>query len=136
MPSKLSLLSLPLPPLTHRLICNLTPDSHTPNPTSFYNGVLRTSPSIQRRARRLDDAAHYSHVSPFPFPFPYRIEVTEDSEGLLPCVGVAGADVELELYPEPNRRRVDENSRDGSRREDEYYDQDQYQIFFDGRTAM
>ena len=63
-------------------------------------------------------------------------EVTEDSEGLLPCVGVAGAEVELELYPEPNRRRVDENSRDGSRREDEYCDQDQCQIFFDGRTAM
>lgn len=45
-------------------------------------------------------------------------EVTDDIDGLLPCVGVAGADA---VYEEPNRRRVDEKSRDGRRREDEYY---------------
>ena len=46
-------------------------------------------------------------------------DATDDKEGLLPCVGVAGADVALE-YPEPNRRLVDEKRRDGSLLEDEY----------------
>lgn len=41
---------------------------------------MRTNPIVQRRTRLLDEAAHYSHVSPLPFPFPYRIEVDENSE--------------------------------------------------------
>ncbi|KAF8501880.1 hypothetical protein BU17DRAFT_58823 [Hysterangium stoloniferum] len=78
MSSKLSISSLPLPPTTHILTKNLTADPHTPDPATFHSDVLSSRPSLQRRARQLDEAAHYSHVSPLPFPFPYRIEIGED----------------------------------------------------------
>jgi hypothetical protein len=47
-------------------------------------------------------------------------EVTEDIDGLLPCVGVPGVEIGAEAYPVPKRRRVDEKRRDGSRLEEEY----------------
>lgn len=46
---------------------------------------------------------------------------TEDNDGLLPCVGVVGAEFAFELYPEPNKRFVDENRREGRRLDDEYW---------------
>lgn len=47
------------------------------------------------------------------------LEFTEDTDGLEPCVGVPGVDAaEAEA---PNSRRVDENRRDGRRRDDENY---------------
>lgn len=42
---------------------------------------------------------------------------TEETDGLEPCVGVAGEDAAEEA---PNSRRVDENRRDGRRRDEEY----------------
>ena len=78
--SKLPLQCLPLPPVSHTLTRNLTPDPVTPDPATFHSSVLYTRPSVQRRTRLLDDAAHYSHVSPLPLEFPYRIEVDENSE--------------------------------------------------------
>lgn len=42
---------------------------------------------------------------------------TEDTDGLEPCVGVAGEDAAEEA---PNSRRVDEKRRDGKRRDEEY----------------
>ncbi|KAF8529904.1 hypothetical protein JB92DRAFT_2695654 [Gautieria morchelliformis] len=78
--SKLPLQCLPLPPKSHILTRNLTPDPLTPGPPTFHGSVLQTKPSVQRRARLLDEAAHYSHVSPLPLAFPYRIEVDENSE--------------------------------------------------------
>ena len=78
--SKLPLQCLPLPPPSHTLIRHLTPDPVTPDPHTFHSSVLHTKPSAQRRTRLLDDAAHYSHVSPLPLEFPYRIEVDENSE--------------------------------------------------------
>lgn len=80
MSSKLPLHCLPLPPISHTLIHNLTPDPVTPDPATFHDRVLRTEPSVQRRTRLLDDTAHYSHVSPLPLEFPYRIEVDENSD--------------------------------------------------------
>jgi protein adenylyltransferase len=78
--SKLPLQCLPLPPVSHTLIHNLTPDPVTPDPATFHGRVLHTEPSVQRRTRLLDEAAHYSHVSPLPLEFPYHIEVDENSE--------------------------------------------------------
>ncbi|KAF8588280.1 UPF0061-domain-containing protein [Ramaria rubella] len=80
MSPKLPLPSLPLPPPSHILTRNLTPDPLTPNPATFHDHVLLSNPSVQRRTRLLDEAAHYSHVSPLPLAFPYRIEVDENSE--------------------------------------------------------
>lgn len=53
-----------------------------------------------------------------------NLDATEDTDGLLPCVGVTGADA----AEEPNKRRVDENSRDGSLREEEYYKVIHYEL--------
>lgn len=44
-------------------------------------------------------------------------EFVDEIDGLVPCVGVAGDDAVLVA---PKSRRVDENSRDGRRRDDEY----------------
>lgn len=46
-------------------------------------------------------------------------DVTEEIEGLLPCVGVTGAETATTL--DPNRRRVEENSREGSLLDEEYF---------------
>lgn len=50
---------------------------------------------------------------------PAKRDVTEDTDAVLPWVGVPGADAAG--APEPNKRRVDEKRRDGSLREEEYY---------------
>ena len=44
---------------------------------------------------------------------------TEEMDGLEPCVGVAGEDAAA--AEAPNNRRVDENRREGRRRDEEYY---------------
>ncbi|KAL4247223.1 SELO family protein [Abortiporus biennis] len=77
--TKFTLASLPLPPSSHILTHNLTPDPNTPSPTAFAN-LQRERPSIQRRARILAPEAHFSYVSPLPIGFPYRITPEEDEE--------------------------------------------------------
>jgi hypothetical protein len=74
--SKYPISSLPLPPATHILTHNLTPDEHTPSVPAFKR-VLADKPSLQRRARLLAAPAHYSHVTPFPVPFPFEIIAPE-----------------------------------------------------------
>ncbi|KAI0322545.1 UPF0061-domain-containing protein [Amylostereum chailletii] len=73
--------ALPLPPPSHLLIHNLTPDTETPSVSTF-SYVLQNKPSVQRRARIINPKSHFSHVSPFPLPFPYDIAPPEgvDSE--------------------------------------------------------
>ena len=75
---KASISSLPLPPSSHTLTKNLTPDPLIPSP-ALHRNIQREKPSIQRRARLLDPAAHFSYVSPFPSPFPYKIAAAEGS---------------------------------------------------------
>jgi hypothetical protein len=65
--------SLPIPPSTHIITHNLTPDPHTPDPAIFRSQVLTTNPSIQRRARLLAPQSHFSYVTPLPLPFPFDI---------------------------------------------------------------
>ncbi|KZT73166.1 UPF0061-domain-containing protein [Daedalea quercina L-15889] len=69
--------ALPLPPSSHTLTRNLTPDPETPSPAEF-DKVLRGGPSVQRRSRLLADSAHFSYVTPCPLQFPFRIEPPED----------------------------------------------------------
>ncbi|GBE87796.1 UPF0061 protein [Sparassis crispa] len=71
--------ALPLPPSTHILTRNLTPDPQTPSVSSFYDTLSRT-PSLQRKARLLAPPAHFSLVVPCPQPFPYRIPLPENGE--------------------------------------------------------
>ncbi|GJJ08203.1 hypothetical protein Clacol_002411 [Clathrus columnatus] len=78
--SKSFLSDLPLPPSTHVLQRNLIADPNTPDPDVFFNDVMKTRPSIQRRARLLAPSAHFSFVSPYPTAFPYRIEVVDEEE--------------------------------------------------------
>jgi hypothetical protein len=70
--TKLPISSLPLPPPTHLLVENLTPDENTPSVSAFRK-LLSTIPSVQRRARLLNPQSHFSYVSPFPVQFPYHI---------------------------------------------------------------
>ncbi|CAL1716563.1 unnamed protein product [Somion occarium] len=84
---KVPISALPLPPSTHILPQNLTPDPHTPSPTAF-RSIQKERPSIQRRARLLASPAHYSHVSPCPIAFPFKIvpeegETVEDQSALV-----------------------------------------------------
>ncbi|KAF7312157.1 hypothetical protein MIND_00228300 [Mycena indigotica] len=72
----ISRLPLPSQPL---LIHRLTPDPRTPSTKAFLQ-LLRTTPSIQRRARLLASAAHFSFVTPFPVEFPYQIEPLPDTD--------------------------------------------------------
>lgn len=65
--------SLPLPPSSHILQHNLTPDPLTPTPSTFISEVLPTKPSVQRRARLLSPRSHFSYVNPLPLAFPYEI---------------------------------------------------------------
>lgn len=71
--------ALPLPPKSHVLTHNLTPDPITPSAAELRN-VLTKNPSVQRRARLVHPLAHFSHLTPLPLPFPYRIEPPENEE--------------------------------------------------------
>ncbi|KAI0342905.1 UPF0061-domain-containing protein [Trametopsis cervina] len=77
--SKLPLGSLPLPPATHTLTKNLTPDPLATSPKEF-NKLQHERPSLQRRARLVDRNAHFSYVAPCPLPFPFRIAPEEGEE--------------------------------------------------------
>ena len=79
--TKYTLSSLPLPPSSHTLTKNLTPDPLVPSPALFRNVQLE-KPSIQRRARLLDTAAHFSYCAPYPAAFPYRITPPEDKDDI------------------------------------------------------
>ncbi|KAJ8521386.1 hypothetical protein ONZ45_g1939 [Pleurotus djamor] len=72
--AKLPISALPIPPSSHLLTHQLTPDPLTPTVHTFRNEVLTTRPSIQRRARLMSPEAHFSYVSPFAVPFPFEIE--------------------------------------------------------------
>ncbi|KAH9945264.1 uncharacterized protein BXZ73DRAFT_96251 [Epithele typhae] len=65
--------ALPLPPRTQSLIHALTPDPYTPSP-HVWREIRAEKPSLQRRARLLAPAAHFSYVAPCPLPFPYRVD--------------------------------------------------------------
>ncbi|THH07030.1 hypothetical protein EW146_g9443 [Bondarzewia mesenterica] len=68
--TKYAISALPLPPPSKLLIHNLTPDPVAPSVSDFIK-VLRTNPSIQRRARVLPPQAHFSHVTPVPALIPW-----------------------------------------------------------------
>lgn len=65
--------SLPLPPSSHIVTHNLTPDSVTRSPAEFFSDTLPNKPSLQRRARLLSGDAHFSYVNPMPLEFPYEV---------------------------------------------------------------
>lgn len=46
-----------------------------------------------------------------------NLVLVDETDGLEPCVGVAGEDTAVEA---PNKRRVEEKSRDGRRLDEEY----------------
>lgn len=77
--TKVPISSLPLPPKSHVLPLNLTPDPQTPSPSEFRKVQLER-PSVQRRARLLAPPAHFSYVSPCPIGFPYKITPDENEE--------------------------------------------------------
>ncbi|KAF4571094.1 hypothetical protein EYR36_008422 [Pleurotus pulmonarius] len=72
--AKVPISALPLPPSTHILTQNLTPDQATPSVAAWRNDILVNKPSIQRRARLMAPEVHFSYVSPFTVPFPFEIE--------------------------------------------------------------
>jgi len=74
---KVTLSQLPLAPSSRLVTHNLTPDPLTPSPSAFLE-LQRKTPSLQRRARLLDSASHFSHVAPLPLPFPFCIDFPED----------------------------------------------------------
>ncbi|THH31710.1 hypothetical protein EUX98_g2484 [Antrodiella citrinella] len=76
---KVSLSALPLPPKSHILPLNLTPDPRTLSAAAFRQYQIDT-PSYQRRARLLSPEAHFSYVAPCPIRFPYRAEPEEGEE--------------------------------------------------------
>lgn len=76
MTSKIPLSSFSIPPAAQLLNHNLTADPKSSTPSAFRK-VLEESPSIQRRARLVDNRTHFSYVSPFPLSFPYDIEPDE-----------------------------------------------------------
>lgn len=86
---KVPISSLPLPPSSHIVTHNLTPDPVTPSPAEFFSDVLPNKPSLQRRARLLSKEAHFSYVNPMPLEFPYEITppdppaVIEDKAGYI-----------------------------------------------------
>lgn len=86
---KVPISSLPLPPSSHIVTHNLTPDPLTPSPAVFSSDILPNKPSIQRRARLLSKEAHFSYVNPMPLEFPYEIThpdppaVIEDKAGYI-----------------------------------------------------
>ncbi|KAH7101980.1 UPF0061-domain-containing protein [Auriculariales sp. MPI-PUGE-AT-0066] len=70
--------ALPLPPSSHILTHNLTPDPFSASPRQWFDN-LKTHPTMQRRARLMPKDAHFSYVSPLPIPFPYRIAAASDA---------------------------------------------------------
>ncbi|KAI6154837.1 hypothetical protein BKA82DRAFT_375752 [Pisolithus tinctorius] len=78
--NKVPFSKLPLPPSSHLLTHNLTPDPRTPDPVTFFSDVLARTPSIQRRARLLSPEAHFSYVNPMPLEFPYEIAPPDPPE--------------------------------------------------------
>ncbi|EIW84072.1 UPF0061-domain-containing protein [Coniophora puteana RWD-64-598 SS2] len=126
--TKFPISNLPLPPPSHLLTHNLTPDPLTPSPAHFLSSVLRTTPSIQRRARLLAPDAHFSYVAPCPLPFPFEIappeppEVVEDKaayietwlaqrEAVHPVAG-AGQRGALRVYVPSNNQKDGEYPRE------------------------
>ncbi|KAH7341292.1 UPF0061-domain-containing protein [Rhizoctonia solani] len=77
--AKYSIGSLPLPPSSHILTHNLTPDPIQPSVYAFYQN-LTSKPSAQRRSRILHPSSHFSYVAPLPLPFPYRITPPEGEQ--------------------------------------------------------
>ena len=77
--NRVPLSALPLPPSSHVITRNLTPDPHTPSPPELRK-VQGERPSIQRRARLLSPQSHFSYVVPYPVPFPFRIAPEEGEE--------------------------------------------------------
>ncbi|CAE6513702.1 unnamed protein product [Rhizoctonia solani] len=77
--AKYSIGSLPLPPSSHILTHNLTPDPIQPSVYAFHQN-LTSKPSAQRRSRILHPSSHFSYVVPLPLPFPYRITPPEGEE--------------------------------------------------------
>ena len=80
--TKLPISLLPLPPSTHILTENLTPDENVPSVRDFR--TLRiTKPSLQRRARLLPPQSHFSYTSPFPLSFPYHVTAPDPPEAVI-----------------------------------------------------
>ncbi|KAG1736593.1 hypothetical protein EDD22DRAFT_924018 [Suillus occidentalis] len=86
---KVPISSLPLPPSSHIVTHNLTPDPITPSSAVFSSEILPNKPSLQRRARLLSKEVHFSYVNPMPLEFPYEITppdppaVIEDKAGYI-----------------------------------------------------
>ena len=78
--AKMPISKLPLPPSSHILTHNLTPDPRTPEPATFLHDVISKSPSIQRRARLVSPEAHFSYVNPMPLEFPYEVSPPDPQE--------------------------------------------------------
>ncbi|KAL4064500.1 hypothetical protein J3A83DRAFT_4360991 [Scleroderma citrinum] len=78
--TKVPISKLPLPPASHILTHNLTPEPRTPDPATFFHDVISKSPSIQRRARLMSPEAHFSYVNPMPLEFPYEITPPDSQE--------------------------------------------------------
>lgn len=79
MSRKFPIASLPLPPSSHILTHNLTPDPAQPSVQEFFEN-LKTKPSAQRRSRQLHHSSHFSYVAPLPLPFPYQVTAPEDED--------------------------------------------------------
>lgn len=77
--SKFPISALPLPPQSHTVIKNLSPDPLVPTPHDHHK-VQEQTPSLQRRARLLAPEAHFSYVAPCPVGFPYRMQPEEGEE--------------------------------------------------------
>ncbi|KAH9919349.1 hypothetical protein B0H21DRAFT_702205 [Amylocystis lapponica] len=95
--------ALPLPPSTHIITHNLTPDPQTQSPSAFRQ-LLSEKPSVQHRSRLLTPEAHFSYVAPCPQPFPYQIAPPENGEPIADQVAYVEkwlADREA-LHEQPN----------------------------------
>jgi hypothetical protein len=117
--SKVSISTLPLPPPSHTLTKNLTPDPLTPSP-ALHRNAQREKPSIQRRARLLAPEAHFSFVSPFPSPFPYKIPAAGDD-------GVTDQASAIEKWlaaREPLHEKTEHPANEGSSLKKYYPDED------------
>jgi serine/tyrosine/threonine adenylyltransferase len=64
--------ALPLPPASHILTRNLTPEHVVPTASSLPR-LLRSTPSLLRRSRILPPSVHYAYITPLPISFPYDI---------------------------------------------------------------